>query len=251
MNMAPDRGHFHFFKTMTNVSDTEIEKFSAIASKWWDKSSEFKTLHDINPIRLNWILSNINKPLKDIKLIDIGCGGGILTESLVSSGITDVTGIDLAKESITVAKLHSLESGLKINYLVESAEDHAISHKQNYDVVTCMELLEHVPNPQSLIEAISTLLKPGGIAFFSTINRNFKSYALAIVVAEYILGMVPKGTHNHSMFLKPSEIMRFARMYNLDLLNSTGFEYKPLTGNYELSGSLDINYMLAVIKHGI
>lgn len=234
---------------MTNVSKNELEKFSSIASKWWDKTSEFKTLHDINPIRLNWILSHIPSNLSELKVLDIGCGGGILAESLVKAGIENLTGIDLAKESITVAKLHALDSDLKINYEVISAEEHAVTNSGYYDVITCMELLEHVPSPQSLIEAVAKLLKPGGIAFFSTINRNLKSFALAIVVAEYVLGMVPKGTHTHSKFLKPSEIMRFARGCGLVFIDSSGFEYKPLTGEYELCRSLDINYMVAVRKN--
>lgn len=229
-----------------NVDPAEIEKFSALASKWWDPTSEFKPLHAINPLRLSWILEHTG-PLAGKRVLDVGCGGGILTEAMATHK-ADVTGIDLAEKSLKVARLHSLESGVPVNYQMISAEAHAAEAAGQYDVVTCMEMLEHVPDPASIIRACSTLVRPGGWVFFSTLNRNPKSFLFAIVGAEYVLKLLPTGTHTYSSFIKPHELARSAREAGLSNLDLRGLEYNPLSQHYWLSRNTSVNYLLATRK---
>ena len=229
--------------TNVNVDPAEIDKFSALASRWWDPDSEFKPLHAINPLRLDWILSYTGS-LAGKQVLDVGCGGGILSESLAQSG-ADVTGIDLAERSLKIARLHSLESGVPVKYEMISAEDMADQHPGRFDVVTCMEMLEHVPDPGSIIAACAKLVKPGGWVFFSTLNRNPKSFLFAIVGAEYLLRLIPKGTHSYEGFIKPSELISSARRNGLDALALKGLEYNPITEHYRLSGDTSVNYLLA------
>lgn len=229
--------------TNVNVDPAEIDKFSALASRWWDPDSEFKPLHAINPLRLDWILSYTGS-LAGKQVLDVGCGGGILSESLAQSG-ADVTGIDLAERSLKIARLHSLESGVPVKYEMISAEDMADQHPGRFDVVTCMEMLEHVPDPGSIIAACAKLVKPGGWVFFSTLNRNPKSFLFAIVGAEYLLQLIPKGTHSYEGFIKPSELISSARRSGLDALALKGLEYNPITEHYRLSGDTSVNYLLA------
>lgn len=229
--------------TNVNVDPAEIDKFSALASRWWDPDSEFKPLHAINPLRLDWILSYTGS-LAGKQVLDVGCGGGILSESLAQSG-ADVTGIDLAERSLKIARLHSLESGVPVKYEIISAEDMADQHPGRFDVVTCMEMLEHVPDPGSIIAACAKLVKPGGWVFFSTLNRNPKSFLFAIVGAEYLLRLIPKGTHSYEGFIKPSELISSARRSGLDALALKGLEYNPITEHYRLSGDTSVNYLLA------
>ncbi|MBQ0215875.1 bifunctional 2-polyprenyl-6-hydroxyphenol methylase/3-demethylubiquinol 3-O-methyltransferase UbiG [Alcaligenes faecalis] len=229
--------------TNVNVDPAEIDKFSALASRWWDPDSEFKPLHAINPLRLDWILSYTGS-LAGKQVLDVGCGGGILSESLAQSG-ADVTGIDLAERSLKIARLHSLESDVPVKYEMISAEDMADQHPGRFDVVTCMEMLEHVPDPGSIIAACAKLVKPGGWVFFSTLNRNPKSFLFAIVGAEYLLRLIPKGTHSYEGFIKPSELISSARRSGLDALALKGLEYNPITEHYRLSGDTSVNYLLA------
>ena len=228
-----------------NVDQSEIAKFSALAHRWWDPNSEFKPLHAINPLRLNWIKSFVN--LEGKKVVDIGCGGGILAESIAQSG-ADTTGIDLSEKALKVAELHALEVGANLTYRAISAEDLAQEQAGQYDVVTCMEMLEHVPDPASVVRACAALCKPGGTLFFSTLNRNPKSYLFAIIGAEYVLRLLPKGTHEYAKFIKPSELLTFTRDARLDLLGMKGLGYNPLTQVYSLSENVDVNYMIAVRK---
>lgn len=227
--------------TEHNVDPAEIQKFEQLASRWWDKSGEFKPLHDINPIRLNFI--NTNSPLDGKKALDVGCGGGILTESLARAG-ADTTGIDMGKAPLSIAKLHAMEEGLEIDYQQITVEAHATEHAASYDVVSCMEMLEHVPNPASIVNACTQLVKPGGSVYFSTINRNAKSYMLAIVGAEYMMKMLPKGTHDYSKFIRPSELDIWARQAGLELMGIEGVVYNPLTGMFRKSNDVDVNYMV-------
>ena len=229
--------------TNVNVDPAEIDKFSALASRWWDPDSEFKPLHAINPLRLDWILSYTGS-LAGKQVLDVGCGGGILSESLAQTG-AEVTGIDLAERSLKIARLHSLESGVPVKYEMISAEDMADQHPERFDVVTCMEMLEHVPDPGSIIAACAKLVKPGGWVFFSTLNRNPKSFLFAIVGAEYLLRLIPKGTHSYEGFIKPSELISSARRSGLDALALKGLEYNPITEHYRLSGDTSVNYLLA------
>lgn len=229
-----------------NADPAELEKFSALASKWWDPTSEFKPLHAINPLRLEWIQS-LAGTLTDKTIIDVGCGGGILSESMAATG-AKVTGIDLAQKSLTVAKLHGLESGIKVEYLNIAVEQIAQERTAQYDVVTCMEMLEHVPDPASIIDACAKLVKPGGWVFFSTLNRNMKSFMYAIIGAEYIMNLLPKGTHNYGSFIKPSELVSCARRAKLDLIGMKGLEYNPLTEKYKLSSDTSVNYLIATRK---
>lgn len=229
-----------------NVDQAELEKFSALASRWWDPESEFKPLHAINPLRLGWILEHTG-PLTGKTVIDIGCGGGILSESLAAAGAS-VTGVDLAEASLQVARLHGLESGIKVDYRAISAEQLALDQPGSADVVTCMEMLEHVPDPASVVQACATLVKPGGQVFFSTLNRNPKSFLFAIVGAEYLLKLLPKGTHSYDGFIKPSELATFVRRAGLDACSLKGLEYNPLTQQYGLSGDVSVNYMLSARK---
>jgi 2-polyprenyl-6-hydroxyphenyl methylase/3-demethylubiquinone-9 3-methyltransferase len=230
----------------TNVDPNEIRKFEELASRWWDKNSEFKPLHDINPLRANWI-DNI-APVAERKVLDVGCGGGILSESLAQRG-ADVTGIDMGDAPLGVAKLHQLESGLSINYQKSTAEDFAKNHENTFDIVTCLEMLEHVPDPSSVINACAKMVKPGGAVFFSTINRNPKAFLLAIVGAEYLLRMLPRGTHEYGKFIRPSELANWSREAGLQVDQMTGLLYNPLTKNYKLSPSdVDVNYMISTQK---
>ena len=228
-----------------NVDQSEIAKFSALAHRWWDPNSEFKPLHAINPLRLSWIKTFVN--LEGKKVLDIGCGGGILAESIAQSG-ADTTGIDLSEKALKVAELHALEVGANLTYRSISAEALAQEQAGQYDVVTCMEMLEHVPDPASVVRACATLCKPGGTLFFSTLNRNPKSYLFAIIGAEYILRLLPKGTHEYAKFIKPSELLAFTRDAKLDLLGMKGLSYNPLTQVYSLGDDVDVNYMIAVRK---
>jgi 2-polyprenyl-6-hydroxyphenyl methylase/3-demethylubiquinone-9 3-methyltransferase len=228
-----------------NVDQSEIAKFSALAHRWWDPNSEFKPLHAINPLRLSWMKSFVNFEGK--KVVDIGCGGGILAESIAQSG-ADTTGIDLSEKALKVAELHALEVGANLTYRAISAEDLAQEQAGQYDVVTCMEMLEHVPDPASVVRACAALCKPGGTLFFSTLNRNPKSYLFAIIGAEYILRLLPKGTHEYAKFIKPSELVQFTRAANLEMLGIKGLGYNPITQVYSLNDNVDVNYMIAVRK---
>ena len=224
-----------------NVDPAEIAKFSELAHHWWDPGSDFKPLHDINPLRLDFI--DAHAELSGKYVLDVGCGGGILAESMAQRG-AHVTGIDLSDKALKVAQLHLLESGAQVDYRHVPAEDHALERPQYYDVVTCMELLEHVPDPASTVSACATLVKPGGHVFFSTINRNLKSYALAVIGAEYVLRLLPRGTHRYEKFIKPSELGAFGRQYGLDVAQVIGMTYNPLTGVYALGTDTDVNYIM-------
>ena len=228
-----------------NVDQSEIAKFSALAHRWWDPNSEFKPLHAINPLRLNWIQSFVN--LDGKKVVDVGCGGGILAESIAQAG-ADTTGIDLSEKALKVAELHALEVGANLTYRSISAEALADEQSEQYDVVTCMEMLEHVPDPASVVRACAKLCKPGGTLFFSTLNRNPKSYLFAIIGAEYLLKLLPKGTHEYAKFIKPSELVSFTRDAHLDMLGMKGMSYNPMTQVYNLTDDVDVNYMIAVRK---
>lgn len=227
---------------MINVDETEIDKFSQLAHKWWDMSGEFKPLHEINPLRLDFIDSRAAIAGKQV--LDVGCGGGILAESMAVRG-AGVTGIDLAKKSLKVAQLHSLESGVAVDYRCVAVEELAAEAPASFDVVTCMEMLEHVPDPQSVVRSCASLVKPGGWVFFSTLNRNAKSYLLAVIGAEYVLNMLPRGTHEYARFLKPSELSRMARNAGLELETVCGMGYNPLTRIYALGEDTDVNYLMA------
>ena len=226
----------------SNVDKDEVEKFAVLAARWWDKNSEFKPLHDINPLRLNYIKEQCGGTLEGKRILDVGCGGGILSESLALEGAI-VIGIDLAEAGLEVAKLHLLESGLDIDYQSISAENLAEKETESFDVIACLEMLEHVPDPSLVIEACSKLVKPQGKVFFSTINRNPKSYFFAIVGAEYVLNLLPKGTHNYEKFIRPSEIDGWARNFNLSISSIIGMTYNPLTKKYKLGDDVSVNYM--------
>ena len=228
-----------------NLDPLEVAKFGELAHRWWDPLSEFRPLHEINPLRLNWIREKVNIAGKTV--VDIGCGGGILSESLARAG-ANVKGIDLADKALRVAKLHSLETGVKVDYEKIAAEDLAASHPASFDVVTCMEMLEHVPDPQSSITACATLAKPGAHVFFSTINRNAKAYLLAVIGAEYVLRMLPKGTHDYSRFIKPSELDRWCRHAGLEIRQIVGLTYNPVTKTYGLGQDTDVNYLVHTVR---
>lgn len=230
---------------MLNADQNELDKFSQLAHRWWDPNSEFKPLHDINPLRLEWIDGHAKISGKTV--LDVGCGGGILSESMAQRGAT-VTGIDLSDKALGVAKLHLLESGNKVDYQKSSAEEFADQAPGSYDVVTCMEMLEHVPDPASIISACSLLVKQGGHVFFSTINRNAKAYLLAVVGAEYVLKMLPKGTHDYAKFIKPSELSRWAKSAMLEPDELIGMTYNPLSQRYRLGHDTDVNYLLHTVK---
>lgn len=227
--------------TTANVDPNEIRKFEELAWRWWDRDSEFKPLHDINPLRLNYIDDYTH--LQGKQVIDVGCGGGILAESMARRG-AHVTGIDMGDAPLSVAKLHALESGVDITYRQISAEAMAEEAPQQFDTVTCMEMLEHVPDPASVIAACAKLVKPGGNVFFSSINRNPKAFLLAIVGAEYVLNMLPKGTHEYGKFIRPSELERWARSVGLELRNVSGMTYNPLFQSYRLGANVDVNYLM-------
>lgn len=225
----------------TNADPSEVQKFSDLAHRWWDPNSEFKPLHDINPLRLNWIDQTIG--LNGKQVIDIGCGGGILSESMAARGAV-VTGIDLSDKALSVARLHLLETGAKVDYQHIAAESMATEHPATFDVVTCLEMLEHVPDPQQTVAACAQLVKPGGDVFLSTLNRNPKAYLFAIIGAEYILNMLPKGTHDYAKFIKPAELVRMTRNAGLDLVSMIGMSYNPLTKVYSLGDDTSVNYMI-------
>ena len=224
-----------------NADPTELQKFSEIAHRWWDPESEFRPLHEINPLRLDWIDRIAH--LQGKRVIDIGCGGGILAEGMASKG-ADVTGIDLGEKALSVARLHLHESGLKIDYQHISAEAMAEAHPAAFDVVTCLEMLEHVPDPASIVLACARLVKPGGHVFFSTINRNAKAYLFSVLGAEYILNLLPRGTHDYAKFIKPSELSRMARQSGLNTHQLTGLSYNPISKRYWLGDDTDVNYLM-------
>ena len=229
-----------------NVDPNEIRKFEELASRWWDRNSEFKPLHDINPLRANWIDSLA--PVAEQRILDVGCGGGILCEALAQRGAT-VTGIDMGEAPLAVGNLHSLESGVSVTYEQSTAEDYATSHAEAFDTVTCLEMLEHVPDPSSVVAACAAMTKPGGTLFFSTINRNPKSYLLAIIGVEYVLRMLPKGTHEYSKFICPSELGQWIRDAGLEIDQMTGLLYNPITKTYKLDErDVDVNYMIYARK---
>lgn len=229
-----------------NADPAELAKFSELAHRWWDTESEFRPLHQINPLRLTWIDDIV--PLAGKRVLDIGCGGGILADAMARKG-AEVLGIDLAGKALKVAQLHALEAQTQgVRYREVSAETLAAEQPESFDVVTCMEMLEHVPDPSSVVRACATLVKPGGHVFFSTINRNAKAFVFAIVGAEYILNLLPRGTHEFAKFIKPSELAAYARAAGLDLAHTRGMEYNPLTRHYWLSANTSVNYMLGMRK---
>ena len=230
----------------SNVDPLEVEKFDRLASRWWDPHSEFKPLHEINPLRLDYI--DHHAGLAGRRVLDVGCGGGILSESMAARG-AEVTGIDLGAAPLEVARLHLLESGLQVDYRQVPVEDLAVEMPGQFDVVTCMEMLEHVPDPASVVQACAELVRPGGHVFLSTLNRNPKSYLFAIVGAEYLLRMLPMGTHDYARFIRPAELGRWMRSAGLDITHMTGLTYNPLTGVYRLDPrDLDVNYMVAAVR---
>lgn len=229
-------------KATDNVHLHEINKFGSMAERWWDTQGEFKTLHDINPLRIQFIQNYA--VIADKRIVDVGCGGGILTEGLAKQG-ADVLGIDLSKELIDIADLHGLESGVNAHYQIISAEALAQQQPEGFDHVTCMEMLEHVPDPGSIISACATLVKPGGMVFFSTLNRKPKAYLLAILAAEHVLQMLPKGTHDYKTFIKPSELSQSARAAGLELQGMVGIEYNPFSKRFSLGKDIDVNYIAA------
>ena len=224
-----------------NVDPSELAKFDALASRWWDHDGDFKPLHQINPLRLGWIQQHVD--LAGRQALDIGCGGGILTESMAGVGAR-VTGIDMADGPLSVARLHQLESGAQVDYRKSTGEELAATDPGTYDVVTCLEMLEHVPDPSQVVRSCAELVRPGGHVFFSTINRNPKSFLFAIVGAEYVLKMLPTGTHEYAKFIRPSELESWARHAGLKLIESTGMQYKPLTRTYSLGPDIEVNYLM-------
>lgn len=228
---------------MTNADQAELDKFSQLAHRWWDPNSEFKPLHDINPLRLEWV-DKLCGGMAGKRIVDVGCGGGILAESMAAKGAT-VTGIDLSEKALKVARLHQLETGVQVDYRHIAAEALAEEQPEAFDVVTCMEMLEHVPDPVSILAACRRMVKPGGWVFLSTLNRNPKSYLFAIVGAEYVLNMLPKGTHDWSKFLKPHELAAYARQVGLDTVELMGMTYNPFSKTYRLERDTDVNYLLA------
>ena len=228
-----------------NVDPAELEKFAALAHRWWDKNSEFKPLHAINPLRLNFIDNAVT--LNGKRVLDVGCGGGILSESMAEKG-AGVMGIDLGEKALKVAKLHQLESGSQVDYQLIAVEELASQQPESFDVVTCMEILEHVPDPAAIIDACARLVKPGGSVFFSTINRNPKAYLFAVIGAEYVLNMLPKGTHAYEKFIKPSELSAWARQAGLNVEQLKGMSYNPLTQHYSLGSDISVNYLIHTSK---
>lgn len=228
-----------------NVDPAELQKFASLAHRWWDKNSEFKPLHEINPLRLNYIDQRAG--LQGKRVLDVGCGGGILAESMAGKG-AEVTGIDLGEKALKVAQLHSLESGVKVEYRLVAVEELAEQYPVSFDVVTCMEMLEHVPDPAAVIAACAKLVKPGGHVFFSTINRNPKAYLFAVIGAEYVLNMLPKGTHEYEKFIKPSELSAWARLSGLTVSALKGMSYNPLSKHYWLGDDVSVNYIVHTTK---
>lgn len=226
---------------LQNVDAAEVAKFDALASRWWDPDGDFRPLHEINPLRLDWIRQQVD--LDNSRALDVGCGGGILAESLAASG-ADVTGIDMAEGPLAVARLHQIESGTDVTYRQATAEELAAEQPGQYDLVACLEMLEHVPDPASVIAAVAELVRPGGDVFFSTINRSPKSFLFAIVGAEYVLKLLPAGTHEYRKFIRPSELESWARSAGLELRSSIGMHYNPLTQEYSLGPDLGVNYLM-------
>jgi 2-polyprenyl-6-hydroxyphenyl methylase / 3-demethylubiquinone-9 3-methyltransferase len=229
-----------------NSDQSEVQKFDDLAQRWWDPTAEFAPLHAINPLRLEWMARHTSFNRKTI--VDIGCGGGILAESLAKSG-AKVTGIDLAEKALKVAELHSLDSGVQVVYERIAAEELALREPARYDIVTCMEMLEHVPDPAAIVRACATLVKPGGKIFFSTLNRNLKAFLFAIIGAEYLLHLLPRGTHDYTKFITPSELSQFARSAGLTVDAMMGMAYNPLTGKYSLDDDTGVNYLMACTRH--
>jgi 2-polyprenyl-6-hydroxyphenyl methylase / 3-demethylubiquinone-9 3-methyltransferase len=230
-----------------NADPQELDKFGELAHKWWDTEGEFRPLHQINPLRLDWIAERVSLP--GARVVDVGCGGGILAESMARRGAR-VTGIDLSSKPLKVARLHAMEAGVAIDYREVAAEDLAAEQPGQFDAVSCMEMLEHVPEPASVVQACAALARPGGWVFFSTLNRNLKSWLFAIAGAEYLLKMLPAGTHDHHRFIRPSELARWGREAGLEIEAMRGMEYNPLTQRYWLSGDTSVNYLLACRKPG-
>ena len=243
---SPPTGITASSTTHANVDPAELAKFAALAHRWWDPSGEFKPLHDINPLRLGWIERAVGD-LHGKRIVDVGCGGGILSEAMAFRGAR-VTGIDLSDKALGVARLHKLESGAEVDYRLVAVETLAAESPGAYDVVPCMEMLEHVPTPASVVAAASTLVKPGGIVVISTLNRNPKSYLFAVIGAEYVLGLLPRGTHDWSRFIKPSEIAAWARRTGLELVEMIGMTYNPLSRQYRLEPDVSVNYLVALAK---
>ena len=231
---------------MLNADQAELDKFGELAHRWWDPNSEFKPLHDINPLRLDWIDRTIG--LAGKRVLDVGCGGGLLSEGMATHG-ANVTGIDLSEKPLGVAKLHLLETGQKVDYRKISVEELAEEMPGAFDAVTCLEMLEHVPNPASVVSACARLVKPGGQVFFSTLNRNPKAYLLAVIGAEYVLQMLPKGTHDYAKFIKPSELARWAKTTGLEPAELLGMSYNPLTQKYSLNQDTSVNYLMRATRH--
>ena len=231
-----------------NADHLELQKFGELAHKWWDKNSEFKPLHDLNPLRLGWI-DGISH-LQGKRVLDVGCGGGILSESMFFKG-AEVVGIDLGEKALSVAKLHQLESGAKVDYQYIAVEQLALRQPESFDVVTCMEMLEHVPDPSSIVAACARLVKPGGTVFFSTINRNSKAYLYAVIGAEYLLNLLPKGTHDYAKFIKPSELSSWVRTADLNVNAMCGISYNPITQHYSLGDDVSVNYMIHTTKSAV
>ncbi|HUL66091.1 MAG TPA: bifunctional 2-polyprenyl-6-hydroxyphenol methylase/3-demethylubiquinol 3-O-methyltransferase UbiG [Burkholderiaceae bacterium] len=229
----------------SNVDAAELQKFGELAQRWWDPSGAMRPLHEMNPMRLAWIDGQAG--LAGKRVVDVGCGGGILTESMARSGAT-VLGIDLSPKPLRVAELHALETGARVDYREVSAETLAAEQPESFDVVTCMEMLEHVPDPAQTVAACASLVRPGGWVFVSTLNRNAKSFLLAIVGAEYVLGLLPKGTHEYEKFIKPSELAAYARAAGLELAKVSGMTYNPLTRRFALGSDTDVNYLVALRK---
>ena len=229
-----------------NVDAGEINKFNDIASRWWDLDGEFKPLHLLNPVRLSYISDEL-QGLFGKKVVDVGCGGGILTESMARSG-ADVSGIDMASDSLNVARLHALETGVSVNYQQATAEQYANANAATFDVVTCMEMLEHVPDPFSVIKACADLAKPGGTLFFSTLNKTIKAYLLAIVGAEHVMKLVPKGTHEFDKFIRPSTLMRYLEQAGLEIIDATGLHFNPVNNSFKIGPGLDVNYIVVARK---
>jgi len=231
-----------------NVNHDEIAKFEKIAAQWWDETGDFKPLHQINPLRRQFICQHVGE-IFDKNILDVGCGGGILAESLAKLG-AKVTGIDMGQEPLNIAKLHALESGVTLDYEKITAEEKALACPNQFDVVTCMEMLEHVPDPQSIVSACATMVKSGGFVFFSTLNKTTKSYLLAILAAEKLFKLVPDGTHEHDKFIRPSQLIAWAEHYELNCIDTAGIHYNPLTSNHKLTDNLDVNYIIACQKIG-
>lgn len=233
-------------KIASNSDPDEIAKFNSIAKAWWDPQGEFAPLHAINPLRLKFIQDHTE--LTDKQIIDVGCGGGLLSESLAQAG-GQVTGLDLAPDSLLIAREHANKNNLKINYINSTAEAFSEKHPRQYDIVTCLEMLEHVPDPESIVQACAKLVKPGGHLFFSTINRNLKAYLFAVVGAEYLLGLLPKQTHDYAKFIKPSELASWCRNAGLEWQHTLGITYNPITREYSTTPSTDVNYLVHTVSH--